>query len=93
MVPTGLQSCVQNPIGILGFLYPGVSNVDSAVSNFGYREFFGYSILLAIPALIGSIVGAKIAVKFNEALFKRVLAGVMIVVLCLILFRPKTGSG
>lgn len=67
---------LQNATGIMGFRHLEVSN-------------FRYSTLLAIPALIGAIIGAKIAVKFNETLFKRVLAGVMIVVLCLILFSPK----
>lgn len=67
---------VQNASGIMGFRHLAVSN-------------FRYSTLLAIPALIGAIIGAKIAVKFNETLFKRVLAGVMIAVLCLILFSPK----
>jgi uncharacterized membrane protein YfcA len=67
---------VQNATGIIGFRHLEVSN-------------FRYSTRLAIPALIGAIIGAKIAVKFNENLFKRVLAGVMIVVLCLIVFSPK----
>ena len=70
---------VQNAIAIMGFSHREVSN-------------FRYSTLLAIPALIGAIIGAKIAVKFNETLFKRVLAGIMVVVLCLILFPEAEES-
>jgi uncharacterized membrane protein YfcA len=49
---------------------------------------FGYSALLALPALVGAWFGAKIAVEMNDIIFNRVLAGIMIAVLFLTLFNP-----
>jgi uncharacterized membrane protein YfcA len=66
---------IQNASGIMGFRRKGVSD-------------FGYSALLALPALVGAWFGAKIAVEMNDIIFNRVLAGIMIAVLFLTLFNP-----
>ncbi|MEE8190876.1 MAG: sulfite exporter TauE/SafE family protein, partial [Candidatus Scalindua sediminis] len=49
---------------------------------------FKLSLLLSAPALIGAIVGAQVAVDMSDALFKRVLAIIMLLVLGLILWNP-----
>ena len=46
-------------------------------------------LILAIPAVIGSIIGAQIAVNIDEQMMRRVIGGLMIVMLVVILFRPK----
>ena len=58
-----------------GFKRKGVSN-------------FKLSILFAIPGILGAVIGAYIAVDISDLLFKRVLAGIMLLVLGLILWNP-----
>lgn len=65
----------QNFSAILGFRRKGVSD-------------FGYSILLAIPAVIGAVIGATIAVDIKDAVFNLILAAVMITMLILTLINP-----
>ena len=65
----------QNFSAIMGFRRKGVSD-------------FGYSILLAIPAVIGAVIGATIAVDIKDAVFNLILAVVMITMLVLTLINP-----
>jgi uncharacterized membrane protein YfcA len=44
---------------------------------------------LALPVVIGSIIGAKIAVEINEAVFEKILAGVLLIMLFFIFYRPE----
>lgn len=44
---------------------------------------------LAIPVVIGSIVGAQIAVEINEAVFEKILAGVLLIMLFFIFYQPQ----
>ncbi|MEA3504624.1 MAG: sulfite exporter TauE/SafE family protein, partial [Bacteroidota bacterium] len=46
-------------------------------------------LVLAIPTIVGSIIGARIAVDINEELFKKIVAVVMIVILLMILYKPQ----
>ncbi len=68
----------QNFSAIMGFRRKGVSN-------------FRYGILLAVPAIIGAGIGAKIAIGTDAALFQFILAGVMLVMLTLTLLNPTAG--
>ncbi len=65
----------QNLSAIMGFRRKGVSD-------------FGYSILLAVPAVIGAVIGALIAVDIKDAVFNLILAVVMITMLVLTLINP-----
>jgi len=47
------------------------------------------SLLASVPAIIGAIIGAYLAIDISDALFKQILAGVMIAVLILIIFDPS----
>lgn len=49
---------------------------------------FSYSILLAIPAVVGAVIGAMIAVDIKDATFNLILAVVMITMLVLTLLNP-----
>ena len=65
----------QNFSAIMGFRRKGISD-------------FKYSILLAVPAVIGAAIGALIAIDIRDALFNLILAVVMITMLVLTLFNP-----
>ncbi|MDE0316001.1 MAG: sulfite exporter TauE/SafE family protein [Candidatus Poribacteria bacterium] len=65
----------QNISAIIGFRRKGVSN-------------FRYGILLAVPAVIGAGIGAKIAIGTDAALFQFILAAVMLIMLGLTLVNP-----
>ncbi len=47
------------------------------------------ALILAVPAILGSLLGAQIAVNLNEAMLRRVIGGLMIAMLVVILARPK----
>ncbi len=66
----------QNVFAIAGFKSKGVSD-------------FKYSLLLGISALLGAIIGAKIAVDIKGELFNRILAIIMVAVVLLTLFKRK----
>lgn len=65
---------------VIGFKRKGVSN-------------FKLSLLLSVPALIGAIIGAQIAIDMSDILFKRVLAFIMLLILGLILWNPRRDVG
>src|SRR5210317_120593 len=46
-------------------------------------------IILGIPALIGSIIGALIAVDINEIIFEKAIGVIMLIMLIFILYNPK----
>ena len=83
----GLPSAMANGTNRIALV---VQNIV-AVSNFKKKGFFDWKlgIMLAIPAVIGSIIGAKLAINLPDELFNRILAVVMIVVLTLILWQPQ----
>lgn len=67
---------VQNIFAVRGFQSKGVST-------------FPFSIYLAIPAVIGALIGATIAIEIPDALFNKILAGIMITIVIYMLFKPK----
>jgi len=44
---------------------------------------------LALPVVIGSIVGAEIAVELNEAVFEKILAVILLIMLFFIFYKPE----
>ena len=67
---------IQSLSGTLGYKSKGVSS-------------FPFNIYLGISSAIGALIGASIAINFDELLFNKVLAIIMILVGILILFRNK----
>lgn len=63
----------------------------TAVSSFKNQKVLETrkAILLAIPAAIGSVIGALIAVDINEIIFERAFAVIMLVMLVFILYKPQ----
>ena len=67
---------IQNIMGTAGFKSKGVST-------------YPFNIYLGISALFGAIIGAYIAVDIKGETFNRILAIIMIVVVLIIIFKPK----
>ncbi len=67
---------MQNIFSISGYKSRGVSD-------------FKYSSWLSVSALIGSIIGAKIAININEDMFNKILSIVIIIVVLTIIYNKK----
>ena len=67
---------IQNIMATAGFKSKGVST-------------YPFNIYLGISALFGAIIGAYIAVDIKGETFNRILAIIMIVVVLIIIFKPK----
>jgi len=67
---------LQNVVGTAAFYRQGRLDVRGAL-------------IFSIPAVIGSILGARIAVNIDEAAFRKVLAVVMVIMLILMLVKPE----
>lgn len=44
---------------------------------------------LALPVVVGSVIGAQIAVEINEVIFEKILAGILLIMLFYIFYRPE----
>lgn len=83
----GLPSAVANGTNRIALMFQNIV----AITNFRNKGFFDlkFSLLLGVPAIFGSIIGSKIAVNLPDAIFNKILAVVMLIVLALIIFNPK----
>lgn len=53
---------------------------------------YPFSLYLGISALVGSLIGAKLAINVDEVVFNRILAGIMLTMLVFMLFNKQTDS-
>ncbi|MEW6412026.1 MAG: sulfite exporter TauE/SafE family protein [Candidatus Zixiibacteriota bacterium] len=62
-----------------------------AVGSFGQQKVLDVrrGVILAIPAVIGALVGAQIAVSLDEMMMRRVIGVLMLVMLVIVLARPR----
>jgi len=67
---------LQNLVGTVSFHQKKVLDVRGAL-------------ILGVPAVIGSLIGARIAVDLDEEIMRRVIGAVMVIMLILILTRPQ----
>lgn len=67
---------LQNVVGVSSFRRQGVLS-------------FRRGLILAVPAALGAVVGAQIAVNLDEEMMRRVIGGLMLVMLVVVLIRPK----
>ncbi len=83
----GLPSSVANGTNRVALLFQNAT----ATANFKRKGYFDWRLvlMLAIPAVFGAALGSSLAVEIPDQVFNRMLAGVMIMVLMLILFKPK----
>ena len=82
----GLPAAVANGSNRVALL---VENI-TAVINFRDKGYFDYQfgLILALPAVIGSLIGARIAVSISEQFFNQLLAVIMLLMLVFILWNP-----
>ena len=67
---------LQNVVGVSSFHRQGVMDWRSGL-------------LLAIPASLGAILGAQIAVNLNEEVMRRTIGALMVLMLVVIIIRPR----
>ncbi|MGB1253766.1 MAG: sulfite exporter TauE/SafE family protein [Candidatus Promineifilaceae bacterium] len=87
MLFLGIPSTIANASNRVGVLFQTMSSATNFQRQ-GVLDFRG-SVYLAIPAVAGSIIGARMASRLDEALMQQVIGGIMLLMLFVILLRPK----
>jgi uncharacterized membrane protein YfcA len=97
----GSGSLITLPVLILLGLPPTVANGTNRIGVILQNTVAGFSfsrskvldirgaLILSIPAILGSILGAQIAVNLDEEMMKRVIGAVMVIMLFVIWLRPQ----
>ncbi len=97
----GGGSLLSLPTLIFMGLPPAVANgtnrvaivIQTAMATAGFRSkgvsTFPFNLYLGISAFFGSIIGAQIAVDVDGEAFNRILAIVMMIIVGVIIFKPK----
>ena len=87
----GMPSSVANGTVRVAIMLQNIT----AVAGFRSKGHFepALALQLGLPALAGAVVGSRIAVDVPDAVFNAVLAGVMVLVLASIFFKPKPADG
>ena len=83
----GLPANVANGTNRVGIVLGTLSGV-SAFRRRGVLDVRGAA-MLSVPAVLGSVVGAQVAVNLDEELMRRVIGALMLVMLLVIVARPK----
>ncbi|MEZ4930408.1 MAG: sulfite exporter TauE/SafE family protein [Chitinophagales bacterium] len=89
----GLDSAMANGTNRIAILFQNATSIAGYKSKGLSAGKFG--IILGLFALGGAIIGSKIAVELNDALFNKILAVVMVVVVIMTILNPalKLKSG
>ncbi len=66
---------LQNAVGIIGFSRSGTMDYQR-----GWK--------LAIPSLLGAVLGAFTSVKLNEQIMRYMVGGVLLIILMVVVFKP-----
>jgi len=100
----GCGSLITLPVLIFMGLPPSVANgtnrigivIQMLAGSAGFKSkgisTFPFSIYMGIAALLGSLIGAQIAVDIKGETFNKVLSFVMIAVVLIIVFKPKINA-
>jgi len=98
----GGGSLLTLPMLIFLGLPPSVANgtnriailIQSIVTNAGFRSkginTYPFSIYFGISATIGAIIGAQLAIEIDGALFNKILAIIMVIVVAYLVLNRKT---
>lgn len=83
----GIPATVANGTNRVGVLFQNIVSV----SSFQRQKMLDVrgGLILSAPAIIGSIIGAQIAVDLDEARMRQAIGVLMVVMLFVILLRPK----
>ena len=100
----GGGSLLTLPVLIFMGLPPHVANgtnrigivIQALVGTAGYRSkgvsTYPFNVYLGIAAFFGSLIGAQIAMDIRGDLFNRILAIIMLIVVAIIVLKPKTND-
>ena len=82
----GLPANVANGTNRIAILLQNIV----AVSSFKKEKVidFKQSTWLIIPAIIGSLIGARLAININEEIMRKTIGGLLIVMFFLIMYKP-----
>ncbi len=83
----GLPANVANGTNRVGVLFQNLVSVGSFRQHNMLDTQGG--LILSLPAIVGSIIGAQIAVNLDEQLMRRTIGALMVVMLFVILVRPS----
>lgn len=83
----GLDANIANATNRVGIFMQSIVGAGSFKQQkvFEFKE----AIWLSIPAVIGSILGAKLAIDIDELLMKQLIGGLLVVMFFLILLKPN----
>ena len=83
----GLPANVANGTNRVAILLQNVVGV----SSFRQQKMLNLrrGLMLAVPAIVGSVIGAQIAVNLDETMMRRTIGGLMVFMLVIILIRPR----
>jgi uncharacterized membrane protein YfcA len=83
----GLPANIANGTNRIGILMQNIA----AVGSFRQQKVLDWKKgkWLAIPAVLGSLVGARIAVNINEKAIEYAIAGIMLLMVVFILWKPE----
>jgi len=87
LVFLGLDAGVANATNRVGVLVQNIVGISTFKSS-GKLELAG-GLWLAVPAMIGSLVGALIAVQLDKQAMNMAIGGMLVIVLITILFNPN----
>ncbi len=83
----GVPPAVANGTNRIGILLQSITSISGFKSKGITPTVF--SIYIGISALIGSLIGAKIAITIKGALFNKILAVIMLGIVLFMVFKPK----
>lgn len=83
----GVPATIANGSNRVGVLIGAISSTASFEKQ-KVMDWRG-GLMLAAPAVVGSLIGAQIAADLNDAIMDKVIGAVMVLMLGVILFRPK----
>lgn len=83
----GLPANVANGTNRIAILLQNVVGVGS----FKQQKILDFKegIWIALPAIAGSILGAQIAIHFNEAIMEKTIAGLLLFMFFVIIYKPE----
>ncbi|OYD07146.1 sulfite exporter TauE/SafE family protein [Paludifilum halophilum] len=83
----GLPSAVANGTNRVAIVVQSIT----ATANFYRKGYFDKKLafLLSVPAVIGSVVGANLAISISDQLFNQILAVMMVITVIFIVWKPE----
>lgn len=83
----GIPANVANGTNRIGVLVQSLVSADT----FRRQDMLDIrgGLMLSVPAIVGSLIGAQIAVNLDETLMRRTIGALMVIMLVVILVRPR----